>query len=107
MSLDVSLSEMKLTEIYDRNITHNLGAMAEAAGIYKYLWRPDEIGVFKAEQLVLPLTEGLARLKADPEKFKAMNPPNGWGDYDGLVDFVKEYRDACEANPNATVKASR
>ncbi len=27
-------------ELYDSNITHNLCAMAEAAGIYKHLWRP-------------------------------------------------------------------
>lgn len=30
---------------YHANITHNLGKMAEAAGIYHALWRPDEIGI--------------------------------------------------------------
>ena len=33
---------------YSANITHNLGKMAEEAGIYKHLWRPEEIGITKA-----------------------------------------------------------
>ena len=54
---------------YDANITHNLGEMAGAAGIYHHLWRPEEIGVIKAWQLVAPLDAGLALLK---EKSKLM-----------------------------------
>lgn len=94
-------------QAYSRNITHNLGRMAEAASIYQALWRPEEIGITRAEQLVKPLTEGLALLEADPDRFRAFNPENGWGDYDGLCDFVREYLDACIANPDAKVSASR
>ena len=36
--------------VYEGNITHNLNRMAEACGIYMELWRPEEIGVIKAEQ---------------------------------------------------------
>lgn len=32
-------------------------------------------------------------LEADPERFQAMNPPNGWGDYDSLVRVLKDMRD--------------
>jgi len=49
MSLDVYLMKTMPTSVYDANITHNLGAMAEAAGIYKHLWRPEEIGITKAQ----------------------------------------------------------
>ena len=94
-------------EVYSRNITHNLNDMAEDAGIYKHLWRPDEIDITKAAQLIKPLKEGLARLKAEPKRFKKFNPSNGWGDYDGLVDFVKDYLAACEANPEANVSVWR
>jgi hypothetical protein len=81
--------------------------MANAAGIYEYLWRPEEIGITKAEQLIKPLRDGLARLVADPESFKKHNPDNGWGDYGGLVEFVREYIAACEANPDADVSVWR
>ena len=107
MSLDVYLSGVRETIIYDRNITHNLNKMADAAGIYKHLWRPEEIGITKAAQLIDPLREGLALLLSDPERFKKFDPENKWGDYDGLVDFVREYLLACEENPNATVEVSR
>lgn len=107
MSLDVYLTAVRPTEVYSRNITHNLNKMAEEAGIYYHLWRPDEIEITKAASLVMPLTEGLQRLLADPERFKALNPENGWGSYEGLVDFVRAYRDACEANPDANVEVSR
>ena len=29
--------------------------MADEAGIYKYLWSPEEIGITKAEQFIEPL----------------------------------------------------
>ncbi len=31
-------------EVYSANITHNLGEMADKAGIYYALWRPEEKG---------------------------------------------------------------
>jgi len=107
MSLDVYLTEVRETTIYDRNITHNLNKMAEEAGIYKHLWRPEEIGITKASQLIEPLRAGLGLLLTDPERFKKFNPPNGWGDYEGLVNFVSEYLATCEENPNASVRVSR
>jgi len=92
---------------YSANITHNLGGMAEAAGIYKELWHPDEIGMTKASQLIDPLKRGLDRLIQAPETFKKLNPENGWGDYDGLVSFVEKYINACILNPEASVSVSR
>jgi len=93
-------------EVYSANITHNLGSMAALAGIYTCLWRPEEINITKAKQLIQPLKEGLNLLKAVPEKFKACNPKNGWGNYEGLVKFVENYLNACIEYPDATVSAS-
>lgn len=92
---------------YDGNITHNLGSMADAAGIYPHLWRPDEIGVTRASELIEPLAAGLAKLRSEPEHYRVHNPPNGWGSYEGLVRFIAEYLDACRAHPEATVRVSR
>lgn len=94
-------------EVYSSNITHNLGAMAEEAGIYSHLWRPEEIGITKAAQLIEPLTEGLALMRADPERFEKHNPKNGWGSYKAFVPWVEKYLEACKSNPDADVRASR
>jgi hypothetical protein len=92
---------------YSGNITHNLRIMADAADLYECLWRPDEIGITLAIQLIQPLKDGLARLQSDPETYRALNPVNGWGSYEGLVDFVAEYLAACIAFPEAEVFVSR
>lgn len=107
MSLDVYLVIQQPVEVYEANITHNLNKMAGEAGIYQHLWRPDEIGVTKARQLIDPLRAGLAKLKADPTHFEQFNATNGWGKYPGLVEFVERYLAACIDNPDAEVRVSR
>jgi len=92
---------------FEYNITHNLNIMASKAGIYYALWRPEEIGLIYAKDLILCLVKGLARLKSDPKKYKKYNPENKWGDYDGLVNFVKEYLKACIDYPDSVIKVSR
>lgn len=107
MSLDVYLTDDGDNEVYSANITHNLNKMADAAGIYKYLWRPDEIGISTAGELVAPLTEGLVDMLRRPDHYKQFNPENGWGSYDGFIPWLVEYIKACAANPNASVRVSR
>ena len=107
MSLDVYLEESQPTEVYWRNITHNVGKMAAMAGLYDCCWRPDEHGITKAKQLIVPLAEGLTALLDDPARFKLANPENGWGSYEGFVDFVRAYLAACQAHPDADVRVSR
>lgn len=94
-------------EYFSWNITHNLGRMANEAGIYYALWRPDEIGVMVARDLVPLLRSGLDLLESNPAKFRALNPENGWGTYDGLVAFVHAYLNACVEYPTAEVFVSR
>ena len=107
MSLDVSLFVQKPVEVYSANITHNLCKMAEEAGIYKACWRPEEVGITKAAQLIEPLRNGIAQMKADPARFEKHNSPNGWGLYRNFLPWLERYLEACEANPNAEVSVSR
>jgi len=93
--------------LFDYNITHNLGEMAEYAGLYGYLWEPDSHNITKASDLIEPLKNGLKELERFPATYSALNPENGWGDYNGLVKFVKAYLQECEANPEATIEVSR
>jgi hypothetical protein len=48
----------------------------------------------------------LANLEADPEKYRAMNPSNGWGSYDSLCkkwrEILPRAKEIVESVPNAT-----
>lgn len=94
-------------ELYSSNITHNLGKMADEAGIYYALWRPEEIGKTKAGDIVELLEAGIADLKARPDYFKQFNSPNGWGMYEHFVPFVEEYLEACKSHPDSIIEVSR
>ena len=109
MGLTVYLIETKPVRVFDTNITHNLGRMAEEAGLYEYLWRPDEIypAVVRAEQLIKPLQTGIAEMKADPARFKKFDSNNGWGTYDTFVPWLESYLAACVENPDAKVEVCR
>jgi hypothetical protein len=106
MSLDVYL-DVDGSQVYWANITHNLGKMAEEAGIYKHLWRPEELEVTKAKDLIEPLREGLCAMVKDPKHFRQFDSDNGWGTYGQFLPFVIEYLEACIDNPNAAVSVSR
>ena len=107
MSLDVYLEVMRPVEVYESNITHNLARMADVAGIYEACWRPEEIGVTTAAQLIPLLAAGLEKLEAHPEHYRQFDAPNGWGRYEHFVLWVREYLAACRENPEATVRVSR
>ena len=107
MGLDLYLKEFKPCTIWAIGITHNLTAMAEAAGLYECMWRPEEMYITLASQMIHPLRCGIAVLKQDKEKLEKLNPKNGYGSYELLLSVAQRYLAACEENPNATVEACR
>lgn len=92
---------------YDSNVTHNMIEMAKAADVYMCCWRPEEIGITKAVQLIEPLRAGVKKLKGNPREFSKYNPKNGWGDYGGFVRWLEKYLAACIEHPDAKVDVSR
>jgi hypothetical protein len=78
VSLDVTLfvevdtggPEPREFAVFDANVTHNLNRIAPAAGIYDYVWRPDEHpDVSTAGDLIGPLRLGIERMEMDPQRF--------------------------------------
>jgi len=111
VSLDVSLhcGTADGEELYAANITHNLNSLAASVGLYQALWRPEELGLTRANQLIDLLERGLRRL-ADPDRraeFRKLEPANGWGTFDGLVKFTTRYLEACREYPEAVIRVSR
>jgi hypothetical protein len=113
MSLDVDLMVVQPCSVFDANITHNLNTMAMAVifedghTLYEVLWRPDEHGWNKAHHIEHYLYLGMKELVARPKKYMKYNPENGWGSYEGLVKFVKDYHEACLENMDADLRISR
>jgi len=113
MSLDVYLYRASgteaETELYSANITHNLGLLADAVGLYQALWSPEELGLTRANQLIDLLERGLRRLgdRSRREEFRKLEPANGWGTFDGLVTFTENYLACCRDYPEALVRVSR
>lgn len=138
MSLDVSLNRIKYVsydmetfapeneELYCANITHNLGKMADKAGIYDALWRPyrlhkdykhyniyeDEISfeesvTIYAKDIVKIVEKGLKKLINKPDYYAKFNSPNGWGTYENFVPWVEKYLEALKQYPESKVLVDR
>lgn len=86
----------------DWNYTSNCGPMWRAAGadLAEFDGKP-------AGECFPILTDAIAELRANPEKYMAMNPPNGWGSYKSLIPALVELAKGLEPHPKAIVRVSR
>ena len=109
MSLDIWLDKpaVEAMTVFDANITHNLGKMAEEAKIYGVLWRPEEHEITHAWQLIEPLRGAIKEMKDDPGRFKKYDADNGWGTYKDFLLWLEELLVACVEYPEAIVRTSR
>lgn len=115
MSLDVWLycqvdlggSKPEQIEVFCADYTNNCAWMAREAGIYDCVWMPNENGLELAQDIIAPLTAGIALMESDPDRFIAMNPENGWGSYDTFLPWLKKYLEACQKYPKALIGTSR
>ncbi|MGH3634219.1 MAG: hypothetical protein ACREN2_13495 [Candidatus Dormibacteria bacterium] len=85
-----------------RNQTSNVSCMWRHAGA--------DLAEFDGRTAVeaLPaLRIAIAAIEDDPGTYKAMNPANGWGDYDSCLEFLRELVKDFTAHPKATVVVSR
>jgi len=107
MGVDVSLVAMQPVDVYCSGYTHNVIPIAREAGIYEAIWRPEEIGIDTAGQLIAPLEKGLKYLRENRERLLKLNPANGWGDVDSFTVWVSDYLDGCREYPAAKVEVCR
>lgn len=103
MSVDTGGSlpvEVELADI--GNYTSNVSGMwTEALG-----YRLADLKGKAARDCIPDLQRAVADMIADPGRYEAMNPPNGWGSYDGALDYLRRLRDACIAHPKASIYIS-
>ena len=119
--------EPKKESLYHANITHNLGKMAEAAGIYEALWRPyqlkeeynipegdhdaeyafEEANPVRANEIIPIIEKGLKDMKKRPKHYEKFNSPNGWGMYHNFVPWIERYLEALKEHPESFVECDR
>jgi hypothetical protein len=44
------------------------------------------------------------QMLARPDYYRAMEPSNGWGDYEGALAYLTALRDACLVHPKAVIR---
>ena len=87
-------------------ITHNLNKIEDECGkivgkeYYELIWRPDELlGVDNGKVPVSFVLQRLPALIADLIKYEndlvQYLPSNGWGSFEGLIDFLCDYLKDC------------
>lgn len=108
MSYDISLvvdvggpDPLRVGDL-DWNYTYNIQPMLALAGIPSLT----DFDGKTAEACIPQLTEAIRAMESYPPKYRALNPPNGWGDYDGFLPCLRELLTAFEAAPKATVDVS-
>jgi len=106
MSADYYIHCSGCGERINLNVTFNLSEMLAAAGFPAHDGRADWealVGLTGRDaEATLSLVS--ANLRETPDKYKLMNPPNGWGSYTGALAFIEEFASLCRLNPDSVIE---
>lgn len=86
------------------NVTYNLSKMLREAGFEGWRWCVDR----SAQEVGKHMLAVLDGMRADEDRWRAMNPANGWGNYDAcLQSAMRTFAYECLAAPaGSTIGAS-
>jgi hypothetical protein len=108
MSWDATLIDDRGHVEGDWNYTHNCNGMANAVlyddyeqqSVFDEVFRSSHPSWWKVldgmngQESVAFLQRIIDGLEAQPARFRAMNPDNGWGNYDQFLALLKKMRDS-------------
>lgn len=84
------------------NYTSNVGGMwAEALG-----YRLGDLDGRNAADVIPDVTRAVKCMEADPAKYEAMNPDNGWGSYSGALAYLRSLLEGCIEHPKTQISVS-
>lgn len=104
MGYDISLrinTGKHMTQVYDcGNYTYNVSPM-----YYKAF---GEGGIYSlsamAGHTAAPFIKGaITTMRENENEYKALNPSNGFGDYEGAITYLAKILHGCEEHPEAQV----
>ena len=90
-----------LVEIVDGH-TYNLSPMWRLAGVFEH--HSSEVDGLRADVLADRAARGLIRAVSRPAEFKALNPANGWGDYEGFIEILTRTAIVCAENRAGVIR---
>lgn len=100
MSLDIGIRATREVEIFDRNITYNLSKM-----YYKCIDGGfNALNGMSCKDALPILNKAINDLIDNQEEYEKLNPENGWGSYDGLLEVLKDMRNCCEENKDGIIE---
>ncbi len=91
---------------FTANMTHNVAAMAEEAGVYDAIWYPDASNITTANELISPLENAVKDMMDKPDKYKALRV-NEWGTYEDFLPWLIRLLVECRLHPDAEIGVSR
>jgi len=108
MSLDIGLyvevdtggKEPYFVSLFSANYTGNVCPMWTKAGVYEALYDSDGV---EASAIIPILDEGIQHMLAHPVEYRKLNPPNGWGNYEGALKFLQNLVSACYEHPKTLI----
>jgi hypothetical protein len=83
------------------NYTSNVSGMwAKALGGQ----RLRELDNVSAGSAAAKLSAAVKAMEKDPGEYRKMNPENGWGDYEGALEYLRSLANACEQHPACVIR---
>lgn len=104
MSTTIKLIQTRPVEVWDRNVTSNLYAICERLGIEKVVYKPSEIGITRAEELIPHIKKSLQQISENYSELVLLQlQPEGSVVH--LQWMLESYLCACNLYPDAEVRA--
>lgn len=101
-NIDVGIEEE--VELWWGNQTHNITPMWKLAGVYDALYMSSGK---QAKDVIDDVRRGFNNMSENPEKYKKLNPSNGWGSYDSALTFLECFKSACDKYPFGEIVVSK
>lgn len=83
--------------------TYNLSAMWRLAGVFD---KSSDLDGVRTIDLAPKLVRALLLARENADDFRALNPPNGWGDYDGFLEILTKFTGLALQHPRGVVRWS-
>lgn len=109
VSLTISTGQ-GLHEVYETNYTHNCGPMFSLA-ITKAIdngkvYSLSDLHDYSANDVCVILDGAVSHMEHNKDQYLPLTPKNGWGDYDGAKNWLKDIAYNCHKYHCCTLKVN-
>lgn len=101
MEIDTGGHEPTELPNLDENYTYNVSPMFREAFGGDGINQLDSTTGAECAEL---LRHAILKMSSDRARYEAMNPPNGWGNYEGALDLLVRLLRWCVKHPKATMR---